>query len=466
MAIDLARLAHDRFDVFAAVVARLLNPGSDYDPAPAFLAITAALADVASGKTTRLLINVPPRTGKSLAASVALPAFLLGRDPSLDIICVSYSGELAAKFSRQTRDLMQTPLYRSVFPATVLGGKVTETEFETTRRGGRIATSIGGTLTGRGGDVIVIDDPMKPEEANSSIARERVWTWYLETLLSRLDDKVNGRIVVVMQRLHVDDLAGHLIEQGGWNVLSIPAIATEETSLRVGPVSRWVRSPGGLIHPEVDTDAVYEQIRRDIGSAAFSAQYQQDPLPKETGILDWAWFLTYDRVPEVRGQGRWIASWDLATKAGDANDWSVGIVAWVNATDVWIADVVRVREPFPRLVQRMAVIARSRSPLLTVIEDAGNGTAAYQELREKGLGGLHLVQPFGAKEVRLQAVTPLIEAGRVHLPVRANWLPAFERELLMFPGGANDDQVDALSQLLDFHKKRPFGFQWIREMTA
>lgn len=466
MACDLARLVHDRFDVFAAVAARMLNPGSDYDPAPAFFAITAALADVASGKTKRLLINVPPRTGKSLAASVALPAYLLGRDPSLDIICVSYSGDLATKFSRQTRDLMQTPVYRRVFPATVLGGKVTETEFETTRRGGRIATSIGGTLTGRGGDVIIIDDPMKPEEANSPIARERVWTWYLETLLSRLDDKVNGRIVVVMQRLHVDDLAGHLIEQGGWTVLAIPAIATEETTLRVGPGCRWVRSPGGLIHPERDTDEVYERIRRDIGSAAFSAQYQQEPLPKETGILDWDWFRTWDHVPEAHGRGRWITSWDLAIKAGDTNDWSVGIVAWVNATDVWIVDVIRMREPFPRLVQRMAQTARSRSPMLTVIEDAGNGTAACQELRQMGLPGLHLVPPIGAKEVRLQAVTPLIEAGRVHLPARASWLPAFQRELLMFPGGAHDDQVDALSQLLDFHKKYPFGFRWIREMIA
>ena len=176
-------------------------------------AIAHALERVVGGETKRLIILMPPRNLKSICASVALPAFLLGRDPTRQIICVSYSADLAAKHARDCRAVMMAPWYQSAFPSTRIDpAKSAETEFMTTRRGFRLATSTGGTLTGRGGDTIIIDDPMKPADAQSEARRLECQQWYSNTLLSRLDDKVNGVIILVMQRLHVDDLAGYLMQ--------------------------------------------------------------------------------------------------------------------------------------------------------------------------------------------------------------------------------------------------------------
>ena len=209
-----------RFLLFAIKAFNTVNPGQRFMPTAGFMAIAQKLAEVEAGKTRRLIINVPPRSGKSLLASIAFPAFVLGRNPNRRMICASYSGELAAKLARDCRMLMATPIYQRLFPGTVIA-KNTELEIETTDGGFRFSTSVGGTLTGRGGNFIVIDDPQKPDEAMSAAARDRVWEWYTRVVSSRLDNKSHDAIVVVMQRLHVEDLSGHLLEQEGWEVLSI-----------------------------------------------------------------------------------------------------------------------------------------------------------------------------------------------------------------------------------------------------
>jgi hypothetical protein len=168
-----------------------------------------------------------PRSLKSIACSVAFPAYVLGRDPSRRFICVSYSGELAKKHSNDFRAILDTKWYRSLFPGTRIGPfKNSETEIELTRRGFRLATSVGGTLTGRGGDIIIIDDPLKPDDALSETKRNNANEWFNNTLLSRQDDKRTAAIIVVMQRLHMDDLTGFLRSQSDeWEVLNLPAIA-------------------------------------------------------------------------------------------------------------------------------------------------------------------------------------------------------------------------------------------------
>jgi hypothetical protein len=171
----------------------------------------------------RLVVNLPPRTLKSFILSVALPAWLLGREPGTRIICASYSDELAAKFSRDRRALLETKFYKRVFPATRLNPKkASEGEFETTKRGSRLATSVGGTLTGRGGGVLIVDDPLKANDADSEVARRGAIDWFRTTALSRLDNPAESLICITMQRLHPDDLSGIFIEQG-WSKLVIPA---------------------------------------------------------------------------------------------------------------------------------------------------------------------------------------------------------------------------------------------------
>src|SRR6266851_6835084 len=214
-------------------------------------AMTYALIKVMRGETTRLIITVPPRSLKSICASVALPAFVLGHDPTRRIICVSYSEALARKHANDCRALMRSARFRALFPTTrISASKDTELEVMTSARGFRLATSVGGTLTGRGGNLVVIDDPMKPQESQSKSARDTVHQWFANTLLSRLDDKGRDAIIVVMQRLHPDDLVGHLLEQEGWTHLNLPAVAEVEEQIPLGPGRFHIRKPGDLLHPQ------------------------------------------------------------------------------------------------------------------------------------------------------------------------------------------------------------------------
>ena len=179
------------------------------------------------GRIKRLIITVPPRNLKSICASVAFPAWVLGRDPTRRIICASYANDLTAKHARDCRAVMESPWYRSLFPRTRLNPKKSaELEFETTRQGYRYGTSTGGALTGRGGNFLIIDDPIKPADAMSVLRREFVKQWFDITVYSRLDSKKDDVIIILMQRVHVDDLVGHILEKdAGWVHLDLPAIA-------------------------------------------------------------------------------------------------------------------------------------------------------------------------------------------------------------------------------------------------
>jgi hypothetical protein len=203
----------------------LRTPGQAFIPAWHLQAIGWQLERVRRGEIRRLIINMPPRSLKSIMTSVAFPAFLLGHDPTRRIICVSYSGDLARKHANDFRALVETPWYRELFPGARIGRKDSETEIEFGARGFRLATSVGGTLTWRGGQLIVVDDPLKPDDALSETKRSAANQWFANTLLSRLDDKRTGAIGIVMQRVHMDDLSGFLMSQSDkWELLSLPAL--------------------------------------------------------------------------------------------------------------------------------------------------------------------------------------------------------------------------------------------------
>src|SRR5713101_7093539 len=203
----------------------------ELNPQAAFLTnwhievIAAKLAAVREGKIRRLIINLPPRHLKSLMASIAFPAWCLGHDPSAQILCVSYAQDLADKLSRDCRSIMMSAWYRRIFSTRLAPHRQAVQEFLTTRQGYRLATSNGGVLTGRGADIILIDDPLKPDEALSDAQRQAANDWFDHTLYSRQNDKRRGAIVIIMQRLHEDDLVGHVLEQEPWEVVRFPAIA-------------------------------------------------------------------------------------------------------------------------------------------------------------------------------------------------------------------------------------------------
>ncbi len=247
-------------------------------------AIVHQLMRVQAGDISRLLINQPPRSLKSICVSVAYVAWLLGHDPTRRVIVVSYSNELAAELHRQFRMVTDAPWYRALFPA-MRPARDTGTELVTTAGGSRYATSVGGTLTGRGADLIIVDDPLKAEEAMSESARKRMIDWYGGTLVSRLNDKEKGPIVVVMQRLHENDLAGYLLDQGGWEHLDLSAIAVDESVFSLGQGRVITRRIGDILHPARESKEALDRIKAEIGSLQFSAQYQQRPVPIESNLI-------------------------------------------------------------------------------------------------------------------------------------------------------------------------------------
>ena len=269
----LAALLCTDLNVFVHKVFTTVSPGDLYRHNWHIEAITYDLGRCLSSDNTRLLITQPPRSLKSICSSVAIVAWALGHDPALRFICVSYSQELAGDLSRQFRLVVDSDWYRALFPRMRLT-KDTGAQCVTSAGGGRIATSIGGTITGRGADIIIVDDPLKAEDAFSETARNAVIDWYSTTLVTRLNDKARGAIVVVMQRLHEDDLAGHLLIQGGWRHLDLPAIAIEDQRICIGPNpdDMHCRKEGEVLHPEREPRATLDRIKADLGSLTFSAQ--------------------------------------------------------------------------------------------------------------------------------------------------------------------------------------------------
>jgi predicted phage terminase large subunit-like protein len=421
-------------------------------------AIAHQLGRVASSDNLRLIVTIPPRNGKSKIISVIWVAWMLGQDPRLNFIGVSYSNELSGKLARDCLSILQAGWYRELFPRTIISARRSAAmDFETTAGGGRLATSVTGTLTGRGGDILILDDVIKPEEANSQTTRDAVNNWYQSTLTSRLDDKGSGAIILVMQRLHYYDLAGMLLEAGGWHQLKLPAIATEDEAIPLtrGRVHR--RRAGDVLHPEREPLPVLDGLRAAMGSSSFAAQYQQDPVPATGNIIDASWFKTFDPAALALAPGRIIQSWDTASKDNPHNDWSVCVTALVRGKDIYILHVFRRRMQIPQLKASAIKLARQHRAHVLLVEDQASGTQLIQTLlAEMPLQVPSPIprRPEGDKQSRAMGVSAMIEAGRVHLPLDAAWLAEFKAELLGFPNSRFDDQVDALSQLLEWLRRQ------------
>jgi predicted phage terminase large subunit-like protein len=428
-----------------------INGGADLDPNWHLDAIAHELERVRDGTCKRLIVMLPPRNLKSIAISVAWVAWRLGSDPSLSFVCVSYSNELSGKHARDCRAIMQSGWYKRLFPGTVLAGaRSAAHDFETTAGGGRLATSTGGTLTGRGGDIIIIDDPIKPEEAMSDTTRDSVNEWFHTTLASRLNDKRRGAIITVMQRLHQYDLCGLLIESGEWDKLALPAIATETSVIPLTRGRTYVRQADEALHASREPLEALLRVKATVGSIIFAAQYQQQPVPAAGNMIRAGWLRSYDALDRSSG-GRVVQSWDTASKDGVLNDWSVCITALVRRREVFIIDVWRRRVAFPDLKKAAISNARQFEARVMLIEDHASGTQLIQTLRNeqpRGVPAPVARKTEADKTTRLAGVSAMIEAGLLHLPREAPWLAEFKSELLGFPSSRYKDQVDALSQLL------------------
>jgi predicted phage terminase large subunit-like protein len=485
-------LTRKRFDLFVGRVFTHLKPTEAFSNNWLVQTMTWHLTEVMEGREKRLIINVPPRQLKSICTSVAYPAFMLGQNPTNTFILVCYSRELGEKMMLDLRSVLRSDWYKRVFPNTKLR-RDTAGEVITTKGGGVNMTSVHGTLTGRGAGTIIVDDPIKAADAQSEAERNRTNQWMLETLFSRLDEKQHGKIIIAMQRLHENDVIGHLTQNDdhGWTILKVPAIANEAAAHPVlrplglntnddQHASHHRREVGDVIDPSRESVETLEQLRKDLGNLTFSAQYQQDPVLADGNLVKPSWFRSYmqgsvspkeiqaGQADAAHGEeihapvalptrfDAIVASWDTASSAGLNNDYSVGTIWGVLEHNYFLLDLYRIKATYPDLKRMMVDRAKLHKVNLVLLEKADSGRNLFHDMRRDRTKGFDIqaIPPESSKENRLSACSAIIEQGRVYLPTMAEWKSALLSELSTFPNSKHDDQVDSVSMFLNFMRTR------------
>ena len=300
---------------------------------------------------------------------------------------------------------------------------------------------------GRGGDIVVIDDPLSSMDAISDVRRNHVNRWFNENFPMRLNNRQTGAIIVVMQRLHIDDLAGMLQRSPEpWTVLKLPAIAEREEVVRIGADKYHIRHAGEILHPERERLSDLELVRSR-SPELFAAHFQQSPLPPGGCVIKREWLRYYDRLPDRTASSLIIQSWDTASKTGETNDWSVCTTWLIQERKYYLMHVLRERLDYPELKKRAIEHARAYNAQKIYVEDTGVGTGLIGEMKGAGLTVI-AVRPERDKKTRMMIQSAKFESGLVLLPKQASWLADYLAELLAFPHVAYDDQIDSVSQAL------------------
>lgn len=442
-------MIREDFMTFLSFVMEELEPGTDYEENWHLEVMANELEAVRRGQNLRLMINLPPRNLKTIMASVALPAFILGHDPTRRIMCVTYSQDVAKAQAIQFQRVMRTGWYRRAFPDCRSPVHNRQLEWRTSAGGYRLATSVDGSMLGRGADYIILDDPNKGQEIFSRVAREKVISAWDNVISTRLNHPRESAIICVMQRLHEEDLAGHLLEQEDYKRITITAIASEDEEWDLGNGRVHVREEGEPIQSARMGHSELERQKRIMGSLAFSAQYQQRPVPDDGVVIRRQWLRYYDEAPD--DYEITLVSWDTASTLAETSDWSVGTVWGYAEGYVYLRDVIRVKEESPELIKLVEATHREYEADQTRIEDGDLGRAIYQSLRRTSpVCKPMLYKPKYDKVARMQSRAVMFETGQVLLPREAAWLAEYQRELLGFPNTKHDDQVDSTSMALDW----------------
>jgi predicted phage terminase large subunit-like protein len=417
-------------------------------------ALCEYLTAVTLGQIRRLIINIMPRIGKSSLVSVLWPTWEWARDQATSRwMFASYAEDLSIRDSVRRRNVIQSEWYRRYWGTDVqLSADVNlKDEYVSTHAGSMFSTWIGGG-TGRGGKRLVIDDPHSPKKALSDAERETAVTYIRNVLISRLDNPATDSIVMILQRLHENDAAGELLADGPWTHLDLQAEAEERTVISM-PLSgrEWIREKGDLLEPVRFPKEVLDNLKREMGSAAYSGQYQQRPAPKTGIFFQPGWWRFYKTAPAFDVVA---LSVDCAFKDLKTSDFVAQHVYGFVGAKTYVVD--RQTERLGYTATKAAIRSmRAKHPRIShvLIEDAANGPAVIEEL-SKEFSGIIAVKPDGGKVARAQASTADVEAGNVFLPEDADWTLPWLQLFAKFPNVKNNDDVDAFSQAMNWRRKR------------
>lgn len=455
-------LARTNFEVFLELVFAHLNPGKSLSRGWYLQAMAQALMDVAEGSSRRLQVTVPPRHLKSIMTTVAFPAWMMGRRPDMRIICTSYTQDLSTKLARDFRKVMGSNWYAAVFPETAASiTRDTEADFGTRQGGFRFSTALGGTVTGIGADLIIIDDLMKAQDARLPETRQRARDFIDQTLLTRLDEKGTGAIIAIQQRLHEDDVCAHLMGKSDYRHLNLPAIATRDEIISLTRGRSHARRIGDLLNPERESQEVLDRLRDEMGPRAFEAQYQQNPVPTEGDYIRWEKVQFYDEAPPRERLEKVVLSWDTASSSDPRADYTVGTVWGHNGSSWLLLDVIRLRLTYPDLVARVRTERLRWQADKILVEKASVGHGLFADLKRDMRGHSDerhrvsgcapiAITPDGPKGERFFTSVERLYSGFAKFPRAAPWLDDLKKELMAFPDGRHDDQVDSISQFLNW----------------
>ncbi|MFK7974384.1 MAG: phage terminase large subunit [Rickettsiaceae bacterium] len=424
------------FSSFISKVFHTVNPSTTYQDNWHIDLIADYLTSVQNGSTKRLIINMPPRALKSVCVSVAWPAWLLGHNPATRLIVASYSSILSIKHSLDCRLILGSTWYQNLFPKTRLSTKHNQkSKFLTSQNGFRFATSVGGSTTGEGGDILIIDDPHNPTQINSLKYRSKAIEWFEQTFVTRLNDQTKGGIVLVMQRLHEDDLSSHLISSGGWELLQIPVLASKNHYYKIG-TRCYEYKKGETLNKSRDQMEFLHNIEQEIGCRNFAAQFLQNPLPSSISLLPLEDICYYEELPG--NFAYYVISWDTAIKLSEKSDYSVG-TCWGIADDkYYFISMIRKKMSYPELKIAIEKQIGYYQPRYILIEDKASGQSLIQDLMLAGYANVKPIKPKQDKVTRFASVVPIFQNGKSVLPRKCAMQRILINELTSFPNSKHD----------------------------
>lgn len=474
---SLPSIYRGKLSVFTQRAFNFIDPSVDYKHNWHVDCICEHLEAVYNGDVEKLIINIPPRYMKSICVSVAFPAWVLGHNPKRKILVGSYAQQLGLKHSQDTRRLMQNEWYQDIFPDTLIAPDQNEKrKFQTTEQGHRISCSVGSAITGEGGDILICDDPHSPLEANSDVQRMAAIDWFDGTFYNRLNDKKKPKYIVIMQRLHYQDLTSHLLNKGGWTHLNIPAMATENKTYSIGGFQKEVEA-GDLLHEEREDLEALNQTRLAMGEYEFAGQYMQTPAPKGGGEFEEAHLLYYKKPEKIEERKAFYSAMNIyilvdpAHEKKKTSDFSAFVVLGANYdNNLYLLDMVRDKlNPSERINTLFMLHKRwnalsGNPPNATYEVNGARADGHYIKERmknERYYFRLNEVNHSQNKLDRIRQLQPFFYNSRILFPdggiyhidytgENVNVLDILiNQEMLTFPVGIHPDMLDAMAQICD-----------------